>query len=322
MILYLVVPCFNEEAGIEKSCHILKEYCQGLIQKGLIRNQSKIVLVNDGSTDSTGEILEKIHEADPAFSVINFSRNYGHQYAVLAGYEFAAGKCDACISIDADLQQDIRAIEEFVKKYKEGYDVVYGVRNTRDTDGFFKRMTSQVFYKMMLTFGCNIIPNHADYRLISSKVLFALQNYKESTVFLRGLFPAMGFRSTKVFFDVSPRTEGESKYTLKKMMKLAGDGIISFSTFPVYLVFSLGLVMTGLGLLGVIFSLILSGFGSSTALIFFLILLTGIVVTTNGVLGQYVVNACIEVKNRPRYLIDNIYHTDCTADTVCNGKED
>ena len=322
MILYLVVPCFNEEAGIEKSCHILKEYYQELMQKGLIKNQSKIVLVNDGSTDHTGEIIERIHEGDPVFSVIDFSRNYGHQYAVLAGYEFAAGKCDACISIDADLQQDIRAIEEFVEKYKEGYDIVYGVRNTRDTDGFFKRMTSQVFYKMMLAFGCNIIPNHADYRLISSKVLYALQEYKESTVFLRGLFPSMGFKSTKVFFDVSPRTEGKSKYTLKKMMKLAGDGIISFSTFPIYLVFSLGLVMTGLGLLGVLFSLIMNGIGSSAISIFFQILLTGIVVTTNGVLGQYVANACTEAKNRPRYLIDKIYHTDCDIDTIGNGKED
>ena len=311
MTLYLVVPCYNEEEGIEKSAGILKNYLRVLEEKKMIDSSSKIVFVNDGSSDRTKDIIEKLHREDPIFSVINFSRNYGHQYAVMAGYEFSTNKCDACISIDADLQQDIHAIEEFIQKYNEGNDIVYGVRNTRDTDGAFKRMTSQLFYKIMQVFGCNIIPNHADYRLLSNKVLQALSKFEESTVFLRGMLPSMGYTSTIVYFDVSDRTEGQSKYTLKKMMTLAGDGITSYSTVPVYYIFILGLLLLVSGAVGLIVTAVLAAFHYSIwilGLVFFGILMTGLVLTANGILGIYLVKCYMEVKKRPRYLIDTVYH--------------
>lgn len=310
MILYLVVPCYNEEEGIEHSAHVLRDYMNLLTKNGVISG-GKIVLVNDGSADHTEEILEKLHREDTIFSVISFSRNYGHQYAVMAGYEFSANKCDVCISIDADLQQDIHAIPEFIKKYREGNEIVFGVRNTRDTDGAFKKMSSQMFYKLMKAFGCNIIPNHADYRLLSNKALNALKEYGERTVFLRGMVPSMGFKSEIVYFDVSERMAGESKYTLKKMLNLALDGITSYSEAPMRILTGAGFAGVVIGVIGLIISAILALTHHNVGLwgIAMLgILLTGVVLTSNGIVGFYVLKTYMESKHRPRYIIDQIKH--------------
>ncbi|MBO6164400.1 MAG: glycosyltransferase family 2 protein [Lachnospiraceae bacterium] len=312
MILYLVVPCYNEEEGLKDSAYKLREYLHSLEQNQLVKAGSKIVLVNDGSSDGTRKIMDDLHAEDPVFTTIHFSRNYGHQYAVMAGYEFAKDKCDACISIDADLQQDINAIRLFIERYNEGCDIVYGVRNTRDTDGFFKKWTSQAFYHMMNAFGCKIIPNHADYRLLSNKALQALSRYQEGTVFLRGMVPELGFTSEIVYFDVFERTAGSSKYTLKKMMTLARDGITSFSEAPVHMILYAGILLSGIGTVGLIIMAILALLHLTVGvwpMVFFGGLLTGIVLVSNGILGIYTVRSYMESKHRPRYLIDSIAHT-------------
>ena len=312
MVLYLVVPCYNEEEIIEDSASRLAVKMKTLMQKGLISNNSKVVFVNDGSVDATGSLIHSIREENDMFSVINFSRNFGHQNAVMAGYMFSHDKCDAVISLDADLQQDIDAIDEFIEKFNEGYEVVYGVRNSRDTDGFFKKLTSQIFYKIMQIFGCETIPNHADYRLLSNRVLGALAEYKETNVFLRGLIPTLGFNSCIVHFEVHERAAGKSKYSLKKMVNLAVDGITSHSIRPMHIIFSLGWLVLLLAFIYFIYIIVVLVMDKTvpgwTSLVMSIWILGGLQLIAIGCIGEYVGKNYLETKNRPRYIIESVEH--------------
>ena len=223
-ILYLVVPCYNEEEGLEHAARVMREKIRQLVKEGKISPKSKVMLVNDGSRDGTWKIISGLCKEDAVFSGICLSRNYGHQSAILSGMLESAKHADMVVTIDADLQQDIEALDKFIECYRNGCEVVYGVRNNRDTDGFFKKMTATGFYKLMGLLGCNVMQNHADYRLLSKAALQALTEYREVNLFLRGLIPTMGFPSDVVYFDVKKREAGHSKYTLKKMMALAVDG--------------------------------------------------------------------------------------------------
>ncbi len=310
--LYLVVPCYNEEEVLNDTAAKLKQKFAELESKEIINNDSRIVFVNDGSTDATGDIIHKLHESNPVFSGISFSRNFGHQNAVMAGYLFAMDKCDAVISIDADLQQDINAIDAFLEKYNEGNDIVYGVRNSRDTDGFFKKATSQMFYGLMKVLGCKTMPNHADYRLLSNKVLKVLGEYKETNVFLRGLIPELGFKSAIVHFDVSERTAGKSKYSLAKMMNLALDGITSHSIKPMHIIFWMGWIILIPVIVCLIYTLIVylrgDGVPGWTTIVMSIWGFGGIQLIAIGCVGEYVGKGYLESKKRPRYLIDGIEH--------------
>lgn len=215
-ILYLVVPCYNEEEVLHKSAAVLLDKLDRLIQAGTISDKSKILFINDGSKDSTWQIIYELTRQNSKYAGLSFSRNYGHQSAILAGMMAARSKADAVVTIDADLQQDIEALDQFLECYQNGCEIVYGVRNDRDTDGFFKKTTAGLFYKLMHVLGCQTITNHADYRLMSKKALDALSEFHETNLFLRGLIPTMGFQSDIVYFDVKEREAGQSKYTLKR----------------------------------------------------------------------------------------------------------
>lgn len=310
--LYLIVPCYNEEEVLNETADKLQVKIRELCEKGLITNESRIVFVNDGSADSTGKIIHDLHEENQLFSGISFSKNFGHQNAVMAGYLFAADKCDAAISIDADLQQDINAIDEFIEKFNEGNDIVYGVRNDRDADGLFKKASSQLFYGVMKMLGCKTIPNHADYRLLSNKVLKVLEEYKESNVFLRGLIPELGFKSAIVYFDVRERTAGKSKYSLKKMMNLALDGITSHSIKPMHIIFWMGWIILIPVIICLIYTLVVylkgDGVPGWTTIVMSIWGFGGIQLIAIGCVGEYVGKSYLESKKRPRYIIEGIEH--------------
>ena len=242
--LYLVVPCYNEEEALPHSAQVMREKLNRLMQEGKVSAQSKILLVNDGSRDKTWKLIHDLCDTDPVFSGLSFSRNYGHQSAILAGMMAAGQHADIAVTIDADLQQDIGALDQFLEKYQAGCEIVYGIRNDRNTDGFFKKMTANAFYGLMHLLGCKVMSNHADYRLLSKKALDALAEYKEVNLFLRGLIPTMGFQSDVVYFDVKEREAGTSKYTFRKMMTLATDGITSMSTRPIQLITLLGFLVS------------------------------------------------------------------------------
>lgn len=313
MILYLIVPCYNEEEVLRDSASKLLAKMESLVSAQKISAESKIVFVNDGSRDGTAGIMHELHGANGMVSCLHFSRNYGHQCAVLAGYNFAAGKCDAAISIDADLQQDINAIDLFLEEFKKGNEIVYGVRNSRDTDGFFKKASSQMFYKLMHAFGCKIISNHADYRLLSAKALKTLSEYGEYHIFLRGLIPTMGFKSSIVYFDVVERSAGKSKYSLAKMLRLAMDGITSFSIKPVHYIFWCGIVglLFSAGMLVYTFvewllGNTVSGWPTIVISIWFLGALQLIAIS---IIGEYIGKNYEETKHRPRYVIESVEHS-------------
>ena len=315
MKLYIIVPCYNEEECLESSAEILLSKLDKLAEQGRIdKAGSRLVLIDDGSRDKTGEIIRHLYELHENITGIHFSANFGHQYAVLAGYHFAKDKCDACISIDADLQQDINAIDLFLDEYEKGSDIVYGVRNSRDTDGFFKKITSQVFYKMMRIMGTETIPNHADYRLLSERALTMLAEYGEGSVFLRGLIPTLGLPSSIVYFDVKERTAGTSKYTLKKMLKLAVNGITSFSIAPIHYVFFAGVFILFISLVVMLVTFIewLQGKNVSgyTTIVLSIWALGAVQLIAIGIVGEYIGKNYIETKKRPRYIIRNIEHRD------------
>lgn len=315
MKLYLVVPCYNEEEGLEDSARKLLDKMQALAAQGRIDpEESRIVFINDGSRDKTGDIIRQLYNDHREITGIHFTANFGHQCAVLAGYHFAHGKCDACISIDADLQQDIEAIDLFLDEYEKGNDIVYGVRNSRDTDGFFKKLTSQVFYGMMRLMGTTIIPNHADYRLLSDRALGMLAEYGEGSVFLRGLIPTLGLPSSIVYFDVKERTAGTSKYTLKKMMILAANGITSFSIAPIHYVFFAGVFILFVSLIVMIVTFVewLQGKNVSgyTTVVLSIWALGALQLIAIGIVGEYIGKNYIETKKRPRYIIGDVEHHD------------
>lgn len=312
-VLYIICPCYNEEENLENGYTFdkLEEVMADLIAEKLCSPKSKVLMVNDGSCDHTEALLRKKHEENPLFSYISLSRNFGHQYALLSGLMSVREVADVTITIDADLQQDIGAIREFLLKYKEGFQIVYGVRTSRDTDGFFKRASVSIFYTAMQKFGgVNIIKNHADYRLISKKALQALAEFEETNLFLRGLVPMLGFRSCIVYFTVHEREYGKSKYTLKKMAALAADGITSCSTRPIRVVFFLGLFISIVSILisAAYFIAYLMGKTISgwTSVVMSIWILGGLTMLALGCIGEYIGKLYLEAKKRPRYIIDEM----------------
>lgn len=310
MKLYMVIPCYNEEEVLEETTRRLEEKYAALTDSGKISEDSRILYVNDGSKDGTWPLIEKLHRENPHVSGLNLSRNRGHQNAVLAGLMYAKDYCDAAISMDADLQDDINAIDEMLDKFAEGKDVVYGVRSSRKKDSFFKKFTAEAFYKIMLWMGVDIVFNHADYRLMSRRVLEQLESYKEVNLFLRGIIPLIGYPSANVYYERSERFAGESKYPLKKMLSFAFDGITSFSIKPIRFILSLGLIifLVSVGIL--IYSLIRHFIGATvlgwSSLMVSIWALGGLQLLAIGIIGEYIGKMYLETKGRPRFAIQDI----------------
>ena len=305
--LYIVIPCYNEEAVLPITAPLFLEELQLLIREKGIAEDSRILFVNDGSKDETWNLIQKYAEEDKHFIGISQSRNRGHQSTVLAGLMEAKNHCDITISIDCDGQDDIHAMEAMIDAYKDGCEIVYGVRSSRETDTWFKRTTAQGFYRVMERMGVETVYNHADYRLVSSRVLEQFANYEEVNIFLRGMFPLVGFKSTSVYYERHERMAGESHYPLKKMIGLAVDGITSLSIEPIHLIAKLGVFLSLLGILGIIWVFIRAfsghtviGWASMMCIIFFL---GGIILLSLGVIGEYVGKTYLETKHRPRYII-------------------
>lgn len=306
-ILYIVIPCYNEEQVLPITSKLFLEELNDLISKNKISDDSRIMFVNDGSKDTTWNIIKGLSEEDKHFIGICQSRNRGHQNAVLAGLMESKDQCDITISIDCDGQDDIKAMEAMVDANANGAEVVYGVRSKRDTDTFFKRFTAESFYKLLNKMGVEVVYNHADYRLISSRVLEEFAKFKEVNLFLRGLIPLVGFNSTSVYYERHERIAGESHYPLSKMLGLAFDGITSLSIKPLTIITSLGLVVSLISFIGVIWTIVshfygatVSGWASTTCIVCFL---GGVQLISIGVLGEYVGKIYMEVKHRPRYII-------------------
>ena len=306
--LYLVVPCYNEEEVLPETSRRLKEKLEGMVLEGLVDEKSRILFVDDGSRDKTWEIISRLHQEDPRFLGLKVSRNKGHQNALLAGLMTAKELCDMAISLDADLQDDVDAIDRFVLEYQNGCDIVYGVRSKRETDTWFKRTTAEGFYKVMQALGVDIVDNHADYRLMSRRALEGLAQFREVNLFLRGIVPLIGYKSAVVTYERSERFAGESKYPLKKMLSFAFDGITSFSVKPISFILGLGVLMTGISGLALLVLLVLwllgwgvSGFGVLCGSLW---LLGGIQLMALGMVGEYVGKIYKEVKARPKYIIE------------------
>ena len=306
-VLYIVIPCYNEEAVLPITAPQFLEKLNCLIEKEMISEDSRILFVNDGSKDETWNIIKSLARQDRHFMGISQSRNRGHQNAVLAGLMEAKEQCDITISIDCDGQDDLNAMDAMVEAYLAGNEVVYGVRSSRETDTFFKRFTAQSFYRLMKIMGAEVVYNHADYRLISSKVLRELAEFKEVNLFLRGLVPLVGFQSTTVEYERHERLAGESKYPLKKMISLALNGITSLSVQPLRLITGFGVVVAVLSFVGVIWALIcallgrtVSGWASMTCIICFV---SGVQLISLGIIGEYIGKIYMETKGRPRYII-------------------
>ena len=305
--LYIVIPCYNEEEVLDKTKTELKKKMNTLIQNKKIDKQSKVIFVNDGSKDKTWDLIQQFYQVDKLFGGINLSRNKGHQNALLAGLLTVKDDADIVISMDADLQDDIDAIDLMIEKRKEGADVVYGVRNSRKKDSFFKRITAQGFYRVMKMLGVDVIYNHADYRLTSRRVLDSLKDYREVNLFLRGIFPLIGFKSDIVYYERKERFAGKSKYPLKKMLNFAWDGITSFSVKPIRLVLNVGVVILFLSFLMILYSVIQKILGNTvdgwTFIVCSLWLLGGIQMLSLGIIGEYIGKIYSETKARPRYLV-------------------
>ncbi len=306
-ILCIVVPCYNEQEVLPITAPMFKEELSLLIEKGKISKESKILFVNDGSKDDTWHLICDLAKTDSSFIGISQSRNRGHQNAVLAGLMEAKKYCDITISIDCDGQDDIGAMEEMVDAYRDGCDIVYGVRKKRETDTFFKRFTAQSFYKLLNVMGVEVVYNHADYRLVSKRVLEAFSHFEEVNLFLRGMFPLVGFKSTVVYYDRHERIAGESHYPLSKMLALAMDGITSLSIKPIRLITTLGVLFSILSATGLIYTLIgwILKFAVSNSLLIICAIgfACGIQLLSLGIIGEYIGKIYLEIKKRPRYII-------------------
>ena len=309
-ILTIVVPCYNEEEVLHETVHRLSDKLSRLVSSGRCSAESRILFVDDGSRDRTWELIEQYHQEYPAVCGLKLAHNRGHQNALLAGLMTARAWSDCTISMDADLQDDIEVLDQFMDEYNAGADVVYGVRKSRDRDTFFKRTTAQGFYKFMKLLGVETVYNHADYRLMSRRVLDALSEYKEVNVFLRGIVPHIGFRSATVEYDRGDRFAGESKYPLKKMLAFALDGITSFSVKPLKLISNLGIVISILSVLGLLYALIAKITGSAvagwTAIVGSIWLLGGLQLFCLGIIGTYVGKIYSETKARPRFNVEEL----------------
>lgn len=309
-ILYIVIPCYKEEEVLPETAKQMKNKVENLVSKGKIDSRSRVLFVNDGSTDKTWPIIRQLSEKDKIFAGINLSRNRGHQNALLAGLSIAVEHADMIISIDADLQDDINAIDHMIDDYLEGYEVVYGVRAERNTDTVFKRLTAQGFYKIMMFMGANIVYNHADYRLMSKRALKALLEFPETNLFLRGMVPQVGFKSTSVSYNRAERFAGESKYPLKKMIAFAFEGITSFSIKPIRFILLLGGAMFVISIIAFLIILIqkLTGITDNgwASIMTSIWLLGGLHLLAIGIVGEYVGKAYLETKRRPRFFIEEI----------------
>ena len=307
-ILYVVVPCYNEQEVLAETSKRLREKFQTLIGSGKIDEKSRIVFVNDGSKDNTWKIIEELHRQDNLFSGINLSRNRGHQNVLLAGLMTVKDCADVAISMDADLQDDINAMDEMLDKYYGGCDVVYGVRSKRATDTFFKRFTAESFYKMMNAMGANTVYNHADYRLMSKRALEGLAEFKEVNLFLRGMVPMIGYTSDVVYYERSERFAGESKYPLKKMISFAIEGITSLSTKPIKMITNLGVFIFLFSFVILIYSLIRHFSGDTvagwTTIIVSVWAIGGLILLSLGIIGEYIGKIYLESKERPRYIVE------------------
>ncbi len=306
-ILYIVIPCYNEQAVLPVTAPQFLDKVKSLAAAGKISDDSRVLFVNDGSRDDTWKIIKGLAKQDPHYLGISQSRNRGHQNAVLAGLMEARDRCDITISIDCDGQDDINAMDEMVEAYLEGYDVVYGVRSSRETDSFFKRFTAQSFYKLLSAMGAEVVYNHADYRLMSARVLKEFANFKEVNLYLRGLVPLVGFRSTTVSYSRAERIAGESHYPLKKMLGLAIDGITSLSVKPLQMITGFGVFVAVISFIGCLWALITAicgkavpGWASMTCIVCFV---SGVQLVCLGIIGEYIGKIYLETKERPRYII-------------------
>ncbi|MBE5853370.1 MAG: glycosyltransferase family 2 protein [Lachnospiraceae bacterium] len=306
--LALVVPCYNEEAVLEISSKALREVLENLIQKGKIANDSFVLFVDDGSKDRTWELIEQEHQKHSNIKGLKLAANVGHQFALTAGLISAKDISDVTVSIDADLQDDVTVIEEMIDKFHDGNDIVYGVRNDRSSDSFFKRMTAQGFYKMMAVMGVKTVYNHADFRLMSKRAVEQFSQYKETNLYLRGMMPLIGYKTDSVYYERKERVAGESKYPLKKMLALAFNGISSFSIKPISLITTAGAVIIFLCILAAIYALFSYCIGHVvegwTSLILSIWFLGGVQLLSIGLIGQYIGKIYIEVKQRPRYNVE------------------
>ncbi len=306
--LYVVIPCYNEQEVLPETARRLKNKLLTLTQKGIISPESRVLLVDDGSQDETWTLIRTLHEVDTLFEGIKLSHNRGQQNAFLAGLKAASGKADCVITMDADLQDDIEAMDAMLTSYMNGSDIVFGVRSNRDTDSFFKRHSAQGYYKIMRRMGIELVYNHADYRLMSRRALEALNEYTEVNLFLRGIVPELGFKTDVVYYKRAERFAGETKYPLKKMIALAVEGVTSFSVQPLKIISRLGILLAFLSLAGLVYALISKISGSAvsgwTTIILSIWFLGGLQLLCIGVVGTYIGRIYSEVKARPRYIIE------------------
>ena len=315
-ILYIVVPCYNEQEVLPITAVLFLEKIKSLISSGKVSDDSHIMLVNDGSRDNTWEIIKRLSREDTHFVGVSLSRNRGHQNALLAGLTEAEPKCDITVSIDCDGQDDINAIDKMIDEYIGGADIVYGVRCSRKSDTWFKRTTAQGFYKFLNRMGVEVVYNHADYRLLSSRVIRELKNFREVNIFLRGMVPLIGFKSTCVAYERHERIAGESHYPLKKMLALAFDGITSLSIKPIRFIASFGVLVAAVSFIFIIWSVIsffmgntVAGWASTVSILCFF---SGIQLLSLGIIGEYIGKIYLETKRRPRYII-----SERTDDSEC-----
>lgn len=318
-VLYLVIPCYNEQDVLPITSEMFLNKINELVKNGKVSDDSRILFVNDGSKDNTWNIITNLAEKDKHYIGISQSRNRGHQNTVLAGLMEARDKCDITISIDCDGQDDINAMDQMISEFAKGADIVYGVRSSRETDTLFKRVTAESFYKILNWMGAEVIYNHADYRLVSSRVLNELVNFKEVNIFLRGLIPLVGFKSTCVYYERQERLAGESHYPISKMLSLAFDGITSLSVKPIRIITGMGVLVAALSFIGVIWSVVVrimgrsvSGWASMTCLICFI---GGVQLICLGVIGEYIGKIYLETKARPRYIINKRTSTTKNGDS-------
>lgn len=315
--LYIVVPCYNETQVLRETTKRLTDKMDRMQQAGLISAGSRILYVDDGSKDGTWELIEKLHAEDPRVSGVKLSRNRGHQNALLAGLMTARDRCDCAVSMDADLQDDIEVLDDFVRKYDDGCDIVYGVRSSRGNDTAFKKGTAQGFYKLMDKFGVETVYNHADYRLMSDRALDALSQYGEVNLFLRGIVPQIGYKTDIVEYVRGDRFAGESKYPLKKMLSFAFDGITSFSTKPIELIAGAGIVIALASLVAVVWGIVAAvadlPFGALGWLLVSVWLVCGLLLSACGIVGMYVGRTYMETKQRPRFLIETVLDDSASA---------
>lgn len=308
-VLYIVIPCYNEEKVLPITSGMFLDKLNTLISDGKISGDSRIMFVNDGSRDSTWDIICGLAKKDVHYIGIAQSRNRGHQNALWAGLMESKDKCDITITIDCDGQDDINAMDDMIAEYADGAEIVYGVRKNRKSDTFFKRTTAQGFYKFLKLMGVEVVYNHADYRLISSRALEELSKFREVNLYLRGMVPLVGFKSTSVYYDRNERIAGDSHYPFGKMMSLAFNGITSLSVKPIRIIASLGLIIALISFIGIIWAIVdaatghtVAGWASTTCIICFL---SGIQLLSLGIIGEYIGKIYLEVKQRPRYIISD-----------------